>query len=214
MSSLENANKTELESVSWDVLIANIGLPLVNEVLDARMSSLFIKLQELTSLTFTDSTLIIELKEKREEWQPAKDQYERTVLHLAALNGNTKLVRCLVLSGAHVNAKDGIHQTPLTLSLHKNHLNTAKFLLEIGANVSECFFKETASPLEVAKVKKMDILVTMIENRNMREMSQIFFHRSLNKFLKRVTYIPKLKPVKIWTLTHHHQPRPQTTLGF
>ena len=73
MSSLENANKTELESVSWDVLIANIGLPLVNEVLDARMSSLFIKLQELTSLTFTDSTLIIELKEKREEWQPAKD---------------------------------------------------------------------------------------------------------------------------------------------
>ena len=169
MSSLENANKTELESVSWDVLIANIGLPLVNEVLDARMSSLFIKLQELTSLTFTDSILIIELKEKREEWQPAKDQYERTVLHLAALNGNTKLVRCLVLSGAHVNAKDGIHQTPLTLSLHKNHLNTAKFLLEIGANVSECFFKETASPLEVAKVKKMDILVTMIENRQKYE---------------------------------------------
>ena len=169
MSSLENANKTKLESVSWDVLIANIGLPLVNEVLDARMSSLFIKLQELTSLTFTDSTLIIELKEKREEWQPAKDQYERTVLHLAALNGNTKLVRCLVLSGAHVNAKDGIHQTPLTLSLHKNHLNTAKFLLEIGANVSECFFKETASPLEVAKVKKMDILVTMIENRQKYE---------------------------------------------
>ena len=79
------------------------------------MTSLFIKLQEFSSLTFSDSSLVIELKEKCEEWQPAKDQYERTVLHLAALNGNTKLVRCLVLSGAHVKAKDGIHQSPLTL---------------------------------------------------------------------------------------------------
>ena len=133
------------------------------------MSGLFTKLQQLTSLSFTDSALIMGLKEKREEWQPAKDQYQRTVLHLAALNGNTKLVRCLVLSGAHVNAKDGIHQTPLTLSLHKNHINTAKFLLEIGANVSEIFFKETASPLEIAKVKNMDILVAMIENRQQYE---------------------------------------------
>ena len=106
MSNLEDAKKAELESVSWDVLFANIGLPLVNEVLDARMSGLFTKLQQLTSLSFTNSALIMGLKEKREEWQPAKDQYQRTVLHLAALNGNTKLVRCLVLSGAHVNEKE------------------------------------------------------------------------------------------------------------
>ena len=114
--------------------------------------------------------LVTGLKERQGEWQSAKDQYERTVLHLAALHGNTKLVRCLVLSGAHINAKDGIHQTPLTLSLHKNHINTAKFLLEIGANVSEFFFfKETASPLEIAKVKNLDILVAMIENRQQYE---------------------------------------------
>ena len=165
MSNLENANKAELESLSWDILIANIGLPLVNEVLDARMSGLFSKLQELTSLAFTSSALVTGLKERQGEWQPAKDQYERTVLHLAALHGNTKLVRCLVLSGAHINAKDGIHQTPLTLSLHKNHINTAK----LGANVSEIFFKETASPLEIAKVKNLDILVAMIENRQQYE---------------------------------------------
>ena len=169
MSNLENANKAELESLSWDILFANIGLPLVNDVLDARMSGLFSKLQELTSLAFTSSALVTGLKERQGEWQPAKDQYERTVLHLAALHGNTKLVRCLVLSGAHINAKDGIHQTPLTLSLHKNHINTAKFLLEIGANVSEIFFKETASPLEIAKVKNLDILVAMIENRQQYE---------------------------------------------
>ena len=46
MSNLENVNKAELESLSWDILIANIGLPLVNEVLDARMSGLFLKLQD------------------------------------------------------------------------------------------------------------------------------------------------------------------------
>lgn len=76
MSNLENANKAELESLSWDILIANIGLPLVNEVLDARMSGLFSKLQELTSLAFTSSALVTGLKERQGEWQPAKDQYE------------------------------------------------------------------------------------------------------------------------------------------
>ena len=108
--------------------------------------------------------LVTGLKERRGEWQPTKDQYERTVLHLAALHGNTTLVRCLVLSGAHINAKDGIRQTPLTLSLHKNHINTAKLLLEIGANVSEIFLQ-----LEIAKVKNLDILVAMIENRQQYE---------------------------------------------
>jgi ankyrin repeat protein len=66
------------------------------------------------------------IKEFRGTWYPATDQYDRTVLHLAALNGNTKLVVGLINSGARINARDGIDQTALTLALHKEHFNTAK----------------------------------------------------------------------------------------
>ncbi len=87
--------------------------------------------------------LIMGFKEKQEEWQPAKDQYQRTALHLAALNGNTKVFCYLVLSGAHVIAKDEIHQTLLlTILLHKTHMNTAKFLLEIGETFQKYFSKK------------------------------------------------------------------------
>ncbi len=168
MSILENTDKKDLESASWVVLIANIGIPMVNEVLDSRMDHLFAKLQVLASST-RDSDLVKKLEEKREEWQPAKVKYKRTVLHLAAMNRNTKLVRGLVLAGAHVNVNDGIHQTPLTLSLNKDRINTSKYLVEISSNVSDDFFKETASPMEIAKLKKMDILVAMIERRQLNE---------------------------------------------
>ena len=130
------------------------------------------------------------MKERREERHPAKDQYQRTVLYLAALNRNSKLARCLVLSGAHVNAKDGIHQTSLTLLLHKNHINMAKFLLETGANVSEIFFKETACPLEIAKVKNMDIIVAMIEN--------------IQQYEREVTNFPTSEFQQIFENSHCH----------
>ncbi len=146
-------------------------------------------------------------------------QYSRTTTPILSTDYG-KVLREVKIKRAEIEVKeqfkDGIHQTPLTLSLHKNHINTAKFLLEIGVNVSEIFFKETASPLEIAKVKNMDILVAMIEiDNNMRGKSPIFSRRSFNKFLKTITVITKPKPAMIWTLlTNHHQLRPQTTLGF
>lgn len=169
MSDLDNSSRIELEREPWAILIANIGIKAVNEVLDARMERLFVALQELASITSRNSDLVNRLEAQREEWHPAKDQFERTVLHLAASHGNTKLVRCLVLAGAHINDKDGIYQTPLTLALHNNHMITSKFLVEIGSSVADDFFQNTASPLEVAKVKKMDPIVNMIERRRLDE---------------------------------------------
>ena len=171
MDSLENADQTNLESLPWHILIEHIGLQRVNKVLDTRIGGIFKELQGLISLPISDLTLVVRIKENEEEWKPARDQFGRTVLHLAALSGNTKLVRCLVLAGAELNARDGIHQTALTLSLHRNHVSTAKFLVEIGCNVCEEFYKETASPLEVAKLKKMELLVSIIESRQKYEAS-------------------------------------------
>ena len=54
-------------------------------------------------------------------WAPARDQYLRSVLHFAAFEGNTRLVKCLVLAGAEINLQDGIGQMRLTLLLHNSH---------------------------------------------------------------------------------------------
>jgi len=75
------------------------------------------------------------------------------VLHLAALNGNTRLVGALITAGANINLRDGIEQTPLTLSLHMEHFNTAKLLIEMGSSVRDTLFEGTIPPLEIAIVK-------------------------------------------------------------
>ena len=100
MESLENTDESKLERLPWQVLIAHIGLPRVNKVLDSRIGRICKELQVLISSPLNDSTLVARLKENNKEWKPARDQFERTVLHLDALNGNTKLARCLVLAGA------------------------------------------------------------------------------------------------------------------
>ncbi len=92
--------------------------------------------------------------ELKYSWFPAIDQYEKTILHHAALNGNTWLVCALVDSRAKINAEDGIGQSPLTLALHMGHSNTAKLLIEYGASVSSTFFKNMPPPNDIAQVKK------------------------------------------------------------
>ena len=43
------------------------------------------------------------MKSPSAEWLPARDQYLRSILHLPAFQGNTRLVKCLVYAGAVVN---------------------------------------------------------------------------------------------------------------
>ena len=169
MSASDNLSVIDLQSESWPSLISNIGLKTVNQVLDERMGQLFETLQQLASSTTRTTELVIRLKTKRGEWHPAKDQFERSVLHLAAWNGNTALVRGLVLAGANINEKDGIHQTPLTLALHNDHLNTAKFLIEHHASISSHYFQNTSSPLEIAKSRQFAPIVEMIDSRLLNE---------------------------------------------
>ena len=92
----------------------------------------------------------------KESWIDAVDQYERSVLHLAALNGNT---RHLINAGAHINLKDGIGQTPLTLALHMGHSNTAKYLIDYGASVCDKFYDDTIPPLEITIVEENHALI-------------------------------------------------------
>lgn len=153
---------TNFSSYTWDGLREKIGLEGANAELDKRITGIFNTLRDITSVTSMNS-LTQKVRELKYSWFPAIDQYERTILHLAALNGNTRLVCALVDSGARINAKDGIGQSPLTLALHMDHSNTAKQLIERGAAVNDIFFESTVPPIEIARVKKNAALVTLIE---------------------------------------------------
>ena len=155
---------SEFSSRSWEVLRGNIGLEGANKELDERIKDVYNKLRDITSVS-SNRTLFNKLQELKPLWFPATDQYERTVLHLAALNGNTKLACALVNAGALINEKDGIGQSALTLALHKEHYNTAKKLIECGASVNDIFYKNTIAPSEIARVKENDTLLTQIENK-------------------------------------------------
>ena len=160
---------TDYRLFSWSDLRAKVGLQEVNKELDERTHSIFKTLRDIASISSSNVALCNKIIDFKDVWYPTTDQYERTVLHLAALNGITKLVVGLIHSGAHINARDGIGQTALTLALHKEHFNTAKKLIENGASLENELFVDTIPPLEVAKVKENEYLVSMIEEKIAKE---------------------------------------------
>ena len=131
---------TDFASCTWDDLREKIGLQGANAELDRRISGIFNTLRDITSVSSKNS-MTHKVRELKYSWFPAIDQYERMILHLAALNGNTRLVCALVDSGARINAKDGIGQTPLNLALHMTHSNTEEQTI-IG-RIATYFVKNT-----------------------------------------------------------------------
>jgi ankyrin repeat protein len=140
-----------MNNLDWPQLIAKIGLKEANTELDNRFNHIFATLRDLVSACASDAYLSERITALKGQWLPARDQYEQSVLHVASLNGNTRLVRSLIFSGCPINIRDGIDQTALTLALHGGHTPTAKCILDNGASVRDCFFENTVSPLQIAK---------------------------------------------------------------
>ena len=57
-----------------------------------------------------------------------------TPLHLAALNGHTKVAELLIKSGAHLNPKNKGSMTPLHAAAAKGHTKVAELLIKSGAH--------------------------------------------------------------------------------
>jgi hypothetical protein len=156
-------------TLDWTALIEQIGVPVVNEELDKKMKGIITELQDLASICSNDKSLTDRLKIQRQTWLPARDQYLRNVLHLAATDGNFNLVRGLVYSGGPINEKDGIGQTPLTLALHKGHKGLAKWLIENGSYIRDEDFADTVSPLQIVETKQELDLKKVIEDKIQRD---------------------------------------------
>ena len=172
-----------MDDIDWSQLICKIGLKEVNETLDKRFKTIFETPRDISSVYTNDSSLIERLCSIRNEWLHARDQHERSVIHVASLNGNTRLVRCLVYAGCSINSRDGIGQTPLILALHSGH-TIAKVLLDCGASVRDELFKDTVPPLENARVKGDNIMFNLMEQK-IREEDQIINH--INSFYENMS---------------------------
>lgn len=59
--------------------------------------------------------------------------FKVTPLHIAAFNGNIRLIRLLIENGADVNAVDEMGRTPLKMARSRFNKEAEKILLEHGA---------------------------------------------------------------------------------
>ena len=82
----------EVSKLPWTVLLSKIRKKEVNKELNTRTKRVFDALCDLTSVCISSHSLTTQIKALQNEWLPAKDQYKRSVLHLASLQGNTRLV--------------------------------------------------------------------------------------------------------------------------
>lgn len=189
-----------MDQLTWEALRLRIGVPEANKELDRRTESIFKMLKQLSTV-LSDDSLHARLCEQRDIWFPARDQYERTILHLAAYEGYTSLVKCLVYSGALINEKDGIGQTALTLALHRGFTVIAKFLIENGASVNGKDSKTTPSPAEISEVCKLGEITAIIESKIQEEE---FATKELSKSLG--TKLPELENMDIDQLPPNELP--------
>ena len=65
-----------------------------------------------------------------------RDNFGRTALIYAALNGHDRIINMLLESHADIHAKDHFDQTAFIASVNRGHVNTAEILLKNGANSS------------------------------------------------------------------------------
>ena len=153
----------QVAQLSWSELLPNIGIKDVNVELDKRTSVIYNGLRQLASVCSRDNNLVARIVAQKDVLFPARDQYLRSVLHIAAADVNTRLIKCLVQAGAPLNLRDGIGQTALTISLHLNNNAASVFLIESGACVQEEYYENTVSPLSIANVNKNTDIVELLE---------------------------------------------------
>lgn len=71
-------------------------------------------------------------------------------LHIAALNGNKKITKALINSGADPDVTDAVGTTPLYIAAREGHSKCLKILLNAGAHADIVRSLDGATPLSVA----------------------------------------------------------------
>lgn len=89
----------------------------------------------------------------------ARDDNDKTAMHLAAAKGPTEMVSYLSSYKELINAKDADGKTPLMLAVDEGHFETAKVLLKIGASPFE---KESGDNVMHTAIRKGNVELVKI----------------------------------------------------
>lgn len=94
----------------------------------------------------------------------AKDKYELSGLHHAAMRGNVNAIKKLLkVDGIEKEPRDVAASTPLHLAATYNHIEVAKVLLEEGAN-PRCQDNDQRTPLHEACLEgNLEIVVLLLK---------------------------------------------------
>jgi ankyrin repeat protein len=93
-----------------------------------------------------------------------------TPLHIAAKKGLTKIATYLVNHGAKLEEQDLIRQTPLILAVRSNQYETAKALLELGANPNH----PTSSYRTALDWAKDSIMIELLKKYNAKKYKKLY----------------------------------------
>ena len=93
----------------------------------------------------------------------ARDEYDKTVLMLAAIRGDMEKTNILVRSGADINAKTYDGWTALMFACSNGHTDVAAFLIEKGADVN-IKDNDGTTPLKLALKWGHKDLIKLLKN--------------------------------------------------
>jgi hypothetical protein len=89
-----------------------------------------------------------------------------TLLHRAAMKGNTKTVKALLLlPECDINAKDNAGWTPLHEACNHNHYEVAELLLQAGAKVNQAAYCNTTPLHDALSNGNHDVAFLLLQNK-------------------------------------------------
>lgn len=99
------------------------------------VESLFLEASPTVEKSFASETLVTNGRLIQILFHQRQSSEHASLLHVAAVQGDTAATRLLIQAGAQVNLRNNLRQTPLTLAMDTGALQVAKILLENGAYV-------------------------------------------------------------------------------
>jgi ankyrin repeat protein len=92
------------------------------------------------------------------------DDYDHSLMHLAATKGYAPLLKLLHQANASLDIKDDVGWTPMMRASHSGHLSCIQFLVEQGAKIEYTYNRSNHSSLRIAVINShVDVVSYLLD---------------------------------------------------